>query len=304
MDQALTLREMVKKKAKLPTTTQRIGTNSFTRVLAVTSGKGGVGKTNVVANLAFAFTKLAKKVLILDADLGLANIDVMLGLTPKFNFSHILRGEKTISDIIIEGPWGIKILPASSGIQELTALTEEQKMQLINELDGLDGFIDILLIDTAAGISSNVIYFNLAAQEIVVVVSPEPPSITDAYALMKILSTRYSEKHFKLIINSVDSSKEAEDVFRNLHMTAERFLNISIDYLGYILRDENVVKAVRKQKLVAEIYPESKASQCFFRIANKIASVPPLYFPTGNIQFFWKQLLQRDEVKAQDDRDL
>lgn len=298
MDQALTLREMVRKKAELPTTTQRIGTNSFTRVLAVTSGKGGVGKTNVVANLAFAFTKLAKKVLILDADLGLANIDVMLGLTPKFNFSHVLRGEKTISEIIIEGPWGIKILPASSGIQELTALTEEQKMQLINELDGLDGFIDILLIDTAAGISSNVIYFNLAAQEIVVVVSPEPPSITDAYALMKILSTRYSEKHFKLIINSVDSSKEAEDVFRNLHMTAERFLNISIDYLGYILRDENVVKAVRKQKLVAEIYPESKASQCFFRIANKIASVPPLYFPTGNIQFFWKQLLQRDEVKA------
>jgi len=294
MDQALTLREIASKRIK--SSVQKI--DSFTRVLAVTSGKGGVGKTNVVANLGFAFTKLGKKVLILDADLGLANIDVLLGLTPKFNFSHVLQGRKTISEIMIEGPEGMKILPASSGVQELTALTEEQKMQLINELDGLDGSIDILLIDTAAGISSNVVYFNLAAQEIVVVASPEPTSITDAYALIKVLSTRYSEKHFKLIINYVSSPKEAEEVVHNLQITAERFLNVSIDYLGHILRDENVVRAVRRQKLVVELYPESKASKCFFQIANKISSLPPVHLPTGNIQFFWRQFFQRNAVRT------
>jgi len=162
--------------------------NSNTRVIAITSGKGGVGKTSIVGNLGYAFAKTGKKVLILDADLGLGNLDVLLGLAPKFNLSHVILGEKSIEEILIEGPGKMKILPASSGIQELTSLTKDQKVQILKQLDSLIGSVDVLLIDSAAGISSNVMDFNATAQEIVVVVSPEPTSITDAYALMKVLN--------------------------------------------------------------------------------------------------------------------
>jgi len=171
------------------------------RVIAITSGKGGVGKTNIVANLGYALCKAGKRVLIFDADLGLGNLDVLLGLTPRYNLSHVLEGQKRLSDIVISGPGQLKILPASSGIQELTRLTHSQKMNLYTDLNVLLADYDIVLIDTAAGISSNVLYFNASANEIMVVVTPEPTSITDAYALMKILSVKYQEKHFRLLVN-------------------------------------------------------------------------------------------------------
>ncbi|MBW2708821.1 MAG: AAA family ATPase, partial [Deltaproteobacteria bacterium] len=157
-----------------------------TRVIAVTSGKGGVGKSNIVANLGFVISRLGKKVLILDADLGLGNLDVLLGLAPKYNLSHVITGAKTISEIVIEGPGKVKILPAPSGIQELSDLTDEQELRMFTALDSLIDSVDYFLIDTGAGISSNVMRFNSSAPEIIVVVSPEPTSITDAYALMKV----------------------------------------------------------------------------------------------------------------------
>ena len=159
------------------------------RVISVTSGKGGVGKTNVVTNLAMALASAGQKVLVWDADLGLANIDVLLGLKPEFNIQHLLNGEKSLREILVEGPGGFKIMPASSGIQELSHLGEGQKVRLLSELDEYDDDLDYLLIDTGAGISSNVMYFNMAAQERIVVVTPEPTSITDAYALIKVMST-------------------------------------------------------------------------------------------------------------------
>jgi flagellar biosynthesis protein FlhG len=168
-----------------------VNRRSNTRIIAITSGKGGVGKTSIVANLGYAFGQLGKKVLILDADLGLGNLDILLGLAPKYNLSHVITGEKNITEITLEGPGNIKILPASSGIQELTLLTTKQRDHILAELDLLIEPVDILLIDTAAGISSNVMHFNAAAQEIIVVVAPEPTSITDAYALMKVLSLNY-----------------------------------------------------------------------------------------------------------------
>ncbi len=265
---------------------------SNTRIIAITSGKGGVGKTNIVGNLGFALSQSGKKVLILDADLGLGNIDVLLGLAPKYNLSHFIAGEKSISEIIIKGPGNMNILPASSGIQELTKLTKEQKIQILIELDSLIDHIDILLIDTAASISSNVMYFNASAQEIMVVVTPEPTSITDAYALMKVLSLKYSEKHFKLLVNLASSEQDAHEVFRQLNMVANRFLDISIEYSGCVLFDKNVTKGVRRQKIVSELYPNTCASRCYASLAKKICKSSTRHFSKGDTSFFWKDLLQ------------
>jgi len=264
------------------------------RVIAITSGKGGVGKTSIVANLGYAFTKMGKKVLILDADLGLGNLDVLLGLAPKYNLSHVIMGERTIEEILVEGPGQMKILPASSGIQELTHLTRDQKIQIFTQLDGLIDSVDILFIDTAAGISSNVMDFNATAQEIVVVVSPEPTSITDAYALMKVLSLKYSEKVCKLLVNMATRPEEGREVFRQLHLVTDRFLDITNEYLGCILYDERVTRGVKNQKIVSELYPDTQASRCFKDLARKIANMPPLNLPKGGSNLFWRHLVQNN----------
>lgn len=275
MDQAVTLRRLADPNK-----------GRETRVISITSGKGGVGKTNVVTNLAIALSRMGKKVLVLDADLGLGNIDILLGLAPRYNLRHLLSGEKAISEIIVEGPSGILILPASSGFEELTALSMEQQLSLLSAIGKINDRIDILLIDTGAGISSNVLYFNLAAQDIIVVVSPEPTSITDAYALMKILSTRHNEKRFGLLVNLAKTPLEAKEVYKRLSSVADRFLNISIDYLGDIPFDDHLPLAVCQQKAAFELFPNSRASKAFLNLARQISELPMPAFPKGNIQFF------------------
>lgn len=260
------------------------------RVIAITSGKGGVGKTNIVANLGYALSQMGKQVLILDADLGLGNLDILLGITPKYNLSHVVDGEKTLSEIAVEGPGEMYILPAASGIQEVTQLSHEQRQRLIEALYQYTDAIDVLLIDTAAGISSNVMSFNAAAHEIMVVVSPEPTSITDAYALMKILSLKYGSKQFRLLVNLVSSTDEAYDVYRQLKLVAGRFLDITIEYFGYVLADKNVPRCVRRQRVVSELFPGSQASQCFYALARKMCSPPP--GRKNPQEDFWKNLLQ------------
>ena len=273
-----------------PKNTRRVrGSNS--RVIAITSGKGGVGKTNIVGNLGYAFAKLGKKVLILDADLGLGNLDVLLGLAPKYNLSHVILGERKIDEILVEGPAKMNILPASSGIQELTNLNKDQKIEILTQLDLLIDSVDVLFIDTAAGISSNVMDFNATAQEVVVVVSPEPTSITDAYALMKVLSLKYSGKACKLIVNMVRRPEEGREVFRQLQIVTDRFLDITIEYLGYVLFDGKVTKGVKTQKIVSELYPDTPASRCFADISRKIANMSPLNLPKGNSNLFWRHLV-------------
>ena len=264
---------------------------SNARVIAITSGKGGVGKTSIVGNLGYAFTKLGKEVLILDADLGLGNLDVLLGLAPKYNLSHVILGEKTINEILVEGPGKMKILPASSGIQELTNLTKDQKIQILTQLDLLIDSVDIVFIDTAAGISSNVMDFNATAQEVVVVVSPEPTSITDAYALMKVLSLKYSGKACKLMVNMVSRPEEGREVFRQLQIVTDRFLDITIEYLGYVLFDRKVTKGVKNQKIVSELYPDTPVSRCFTDISRKISRMAPLKLPEGGSNLFWRHLV-------------
>ncbi len=264
---------------------------SKARVIAITSGKGGVGKTSIVGNLGFAFAKSGKKVLILDADLGLGNLDVLLGLAPKFNLSHVIMGEKSIEDILIEGPGNMKILPASSGIQELTNLSKDQKIRVLKQLDLLIDNMDILFIDTAAGISTNVMDFNATAQEVVVVVSPDPTSITDAYALMKVLSLKYSGKTCKLIVNMVKNSQEGREVFRQLNLVISRFLDITLAYLGCILFDGNFAKGVKNQKIVSELFPDTLASKCFKDISRKISTMPSDNLPAGGSNLFWEHLI-------------
>jgi flagellar biosynthesis protein FlhG len=263
--------------------------------IAVASGKGGVGKTNLVANLAIAFKRLGRRPMIIDADLGLSNIDVLLNLAPRYNIQHLLRGEKSLKEILVQGPEGILILPASSGVQELTSLNEFQRLRILEEFDSLDLDIDTLLIDTSAGISENVAFFCIAAQEIIVVTSPEPTAITDAYALIKVLFNRYQEREFHILVNSVRTETEAVEVFKRLSIATERFLNISINYLGFIPLDYSVPKAVRAQKAFISAYPECLASIQVMEIASQILDTEKKKGPKGSLQFFIGNLVSAGE---------
>jgi flagellar biosynthesis protein FlhG len=262
-----------------------------TRVLSITSGKGGVGKTAVVSNVAVSLAKQGKKVLIIDADLGLANVDVVLGLSPEYNLNHFFSGERSLKEVMVEGPYGIKVLPAGSGVQEFTRLDGQLKMRLIDSLDALEEQFDVVLIDTEAGISDNVTYFNVAAQDILVVTTPEPTAITDAYALMKLLSTQYHQKRFLLAVNSVRGADEGLDVFEKLTMVSGRYLDIFLDYLGCIPFDRKMHESVRQQKVMVDLYPDHKVAKSFVELAENLVDTPMNTQSQGTLQFFWKQFL-------------
>jgi flagellar biosynthesis protein FlhG len=294
-DQADTLRQMARSAKQAGQNSRNASQTTDQdgiRVISVTSGKGGVGKSNVVANLAMALASLGKKVLIIDADLGVGNLDVLLGLSPQFNLNHVLCGEKSLPEIIVEVNDGIKLIPAGSGVQEYTSLGQHEKLKLLDELDMLEEEFDIMIIDTEAGISENVTYFTVAAQEILVVVTPEPTSITDVYALIKLLATRYSEHHFKVLVNMARDSEDALEVFRKLANVAGRFLDISLDYLGCVVRDERLIDSVKKQKAVYELYPDSDASNCFTTLAKRVVENSRQTRLKGNIQFFFRRYLE------------
>jgi len=293
MDQAVHLREKAKEiREKNRPKVSESGIRPDLRVIAVTSGKGGVGKTNVTANLAIALAKKGKRVLVLDADLGLANMDILLGLTPQYNIQHILDGRKVLAEVIVEGPSNIKVLPAASGVVKMTNLSEDERLRLLSEFENYDEPLDILLIDTGAGISENVMYFLVAAQQTIIVATPDPTSITDAYAVMKVLSTEYSENRFLLLPNNVPGERAAKKIYEDLSSVASRFLNISIDLIGYIPADNHVQKAVRNRKAVLEMFPDSDASVAFQQLADRLLSTPVEKELKGNIQFFWRRLLK------------
>ena len=280
-DQAYTLRKIFEEGQS----------TSSPKVLSVTSGKGGVGKTSIVVNMAILLASRGNKVLVLDADLGLANIDVMLGLTPKHNIKHVLDGQCHLEDILIEGPGGIQIIPASSGIQEMADLSHEQQLCLMNSLDYFEQDIDYMLIDTGAGISKNVMYFNTAAQEIIVVVTAEPTSMTDAYALIKVLRKRYGVKRFDLIVNNVSSKVEGDQVARKLTMVCERFLgDVTLDMLGSIPNDSGITECIKGQKAFVGVNPSGEASKRLERIVKRLERTNSTQ-SNGNIQFFLKRML-------------
>lgn len=276
MDQAGTLRRLVKSGVTMPGTLDAAysgsaGPGGMIRTIAVTSGKGGVGKTNMVVNLGYALTKLNKKVLIFDADVGLGNINVLLGTAAKYNLYHVLSGERDMEQIMIEGPGGMKILPAASGIQEMSQLTRNQKMFLSQEFDRMAGNFDVLLLDTGAGISSNVTYFCSMARDVLVIAMPEPTSLTDAYALIKVAYEKHMLKKFKLVVNFARNDKEAREIYRQLSAVIDKFLpRVVLDYMGYVLRDDNIPKSVKQQKALLETYPFSKSGKCFEDLADRI----------------------------------
>ena len=285
MDQTATLRQAVAIKEP-----ERV-----VRVVAVTSGKGGVGKTNVTANLAVALAHLGRRVMVLDADVGLGNLDVLLGLAPPYTLADVLSGRRQLRDVVFPGPGGIKVLPAGSGFQNLTALSDHQIRELQSEMDQLQEECDVLLIDTGAGIGRNVTSFATMAQDIIVVATPEPTSLTDAYALMKVLSTQYSERRFRLLVSMTRTATDGRDVYRKLSLVAERFLHISIDFLGSIPYDPRLTDAVCQQKPLVELYPQSKAAQAFLGLAHDVAGWPLPESPKGGLQFFWGSLLRKDQ---------
>jgi flagellar biosynthesis protein FlhG len=241
------------------------------KILAVTSGKGGVGKTNVVANLSVSLSELGKKVVVLDADFGLANLDVLLGLTPRYHLGHVLFGNKTLTEIMVQGPRGIRIIPASSGLQRMSELTLAQRNHLVASFAHLDTETDYFIIDTAAGISRNVIHFLLSAQEVIVVSAPEPTAIVDAYAVIKIILAEDHNKSVQVLINSVDHADDAHEVFCQINSVVKRFLNREVDYLGHIERDSHVPQAVRSQMVVTHRFPNAPASRCFRELARRVA---------------------------------
>ena len=265
MDQANTLRRIVQHQQRTQPTPQPLG--AAPRVIAITSGKGGVGKTNTVLNLSLALSRLQRRVLLLDGDMGLANVDVLLGLTPRFTLEHVLNGQRDVNDVVLQGPHGLRILPSSSGISELSELTVDEQTRLFNELRRVDDEVDYLFIDTGAGISSNVLRFNACAGEVYLVVSPEPTSMTDAYALMKLLSIKYHVRRFGLIANQVNSEQDGRAVYDRLNRVCSQYLQANLTYLGSVPFDRHIHKAVRQQRALMDAYPGAPAAKAIARIA-------------------------------------
>tara|TARA_R110001606_G_scaffold361754_7_gene515305 strand:- start:219005 stop:219880 length:876 start_codon:yes stop_codon:yes gene_type:complete len=262
------------------------------KVIAVASGKGGVGKTNITVNLGVALATQGKQVLLLDADLGLANIDVMLGLHPQYNLQHVLNGSKTLAEIIVEGPAGLKIIPAASGVQKMAELSPAEHAGMIQAFSEMDQHIDVLLIDSAAGIADSVVSFTRAAQEVIVVVCDEPASITDAYAFIKLLSREYKVDHFHIIANMCRTIQEGRELFNKISMVCDRFLEVNLDFMGIVPFDEDLRRAVKKQRAVVEYLPRSKSAVAFTHLAKKIEFWPVQKQPRGNMEFFVERLIQ------------
>ncbi len=266
MDQAAVLRQLAGKTES----------GSGTKIITITSGKGGVGKTSISVNLALAIAATGKKVLVFDADLGLANINVLLGVIPKYNLYHVIKGIKNLEDIIIHTPEGVDIIAGASGFSMLANMGERERNSLLAAFDSLTGY-DILIIDTGAGVSSNVTGFTLPAHEVIVLTTPEPTAITDAYGIIKSIVLEAPNKQIKLLVNRVTSSLEGKKVAERVVNISNQFLNVKIESLGFIYEDENVSRSIRRQKPFYVLFPKSRASSCLNVITAKLLNleVPP-----------------------------
>ena len=256
----------------------------FVKTIAIASGKGGVGKSNITASLAIALSKLGKNIVLVDADLGLSNITTLLNRRARHTIQDLLGGAVALQDVLIDGPHGIKILPAGEGVQDLTRLSEFQRLKLLEAFDSYDGDIDIMLIDNSAGISENVTFFCSAAQDVIIVTTPEPTAWVDAFHLIKVLHTEYEENTFHVLVNAAGTEAEADRVFRTLMRATDRFLNISLDYLGYLPYDEDVKQAVRSQTAFIDLFPGKFISLRVHEIAARMVEMPDKI--KGTLQFF------------------
>lgn len=268
MDQAQKLREKVSQINNSPP--------NNTRVIAITSGKGGVGKTSLSVNLAIQLQQQGKRVIIIDADFGLANVEVMLGIRPTYNLSDLIYNNKSVEDIITEGPEGVGFISGGSGVQDLVNLDKSNIKILISKLAKLDTLYDVVIIDTGAGIADSVLEFVVSSPEVIVIVTPEPTSITDAYSLLKAVNRKKefktSNKSIKVISNRVSDEAEGMEIYNKLSIVVSKFLNINLEYLGYILHGKEASKAVIEQKPITMSYPNSGVTKCFINISEKLVN--------------------------------
>ena len=289
MDQAQHLRNIVK--------AQECNVVKQARVITVTSGKGGVGKSNLAVNLGVWFRKLGKRVIIFDADFGLANVEVLFGRVPKYNLSDVIYGERKITDIISEGPMGIGFVSGGSGIISLNNLDELQVRHLIRSLSELNTLCDILIIDTGAGVGDTVLEFAVASPEVLLVTTPEPTSITDSYSLVKAMykSPKFDEKMTKIrmVANKVGSAEEASNLYHKLNSVVGRFLHGSVDYLGLVPSDKSLENAVMHQQIVSVATPGAKSSKAFEQLAKNILGDESPQNNTWGLTDFFKNFISR-----------
>jgi flagellar biosynthesis protein FlhG len=268
------------------------------KIIAVSSGKGGVGKTNVSVNMAISMARQGKEVLLLDADLGLANVDVQLGLTTEYDLSHVIKGERTLDEIIVEGPSNIKVIPASTGLSEMANLGPAEQMGLVNAFSELSCVIDVMIIDTGAGISDSVINFCGASQDVIVVVHDEPASITDAYAFIKVMSKKHNVRRFHVLANMTHHAREGRELFIKLSKATDRFLDVVLSYIGAVPFDGNLRKAIQHQRAVVEAFPYSPSSLAFKRITKQINNWPDNVRTDGQMKFFVERMIMSDMVQS------
>lgn len=242
------------------------------RTIAITSGKGGVGKTAFTINVGVALSELGKRVCIVDADLGTANVDVLLNMTPRYNLAHVINGERNIFDVLLQGPRGLVVLPGGSGLQELTDLDERQFGKLLAQFHRLERYADVMLLDTGSGLSRSVTNFVQAADETVVLTTPEPHAITDAYALIKVASRNGADLKLQLVVNRVQNDAEAGEIARKMMFASQRFLETDMRFLGHVVDDPSVSRAIRQQQDLLTAYPKSRAADGFRRIAARLVA--------------------------------
>jgi flagellar biosynthesis protein FlhG len=260
--------------------------SSSVRAVCIASGKGGVGKTHVTVNLGVALASQGKQVMVLDADLGMANVDVVLGLHAVRNLAHVLRGECRLEDIVLEGPEGVRVVPAGSGVREMLDMSHGQQAGLINAFSSIGEDLDYLLVDSPAGLSDGVTMFSRAAHDVVVVVCDEPASITDAYAVIKRLSRDHDVTRFHVLANRVVSVRHGWDLFGKVNRVASQFLDVTLDFCGAIPEDPKLRYAVQSQRSVVEAYPTSRSSAAFKRLAAHVEEWSPPVAVSGHLQFF------------------
>ncbi len=271
---------------------------SHPNVISVTGGKGGIGKTNVSINLAIALSKLKQRILLFDADLGLANVDILLGLKSHLSIADVLNEKASLNEILIPGPSNIKIIPAASGIEKLSTLSTQESHNLIRAFSSLNPIFDTMIVDTAAGISNQVLNFLSASQEVIVVVCNDPSSLTDAYALMKVMHKQYGVDRFHVLANRVNSKAEGQALFQKLHKTAERYLDTVLHYIGHLPYDEHLIQAMRAKRAVIDMFPHAPISIAFKGIAKGLLRWPAKTTPHNNISFFFENLFNTPQSQA------
>jgi flagellar biosynthesis protein FlhG len=269
------------------------------QVIAVTGGKGGVGKTSVAVNLATTLASTGRRVMLLDGDLGLANVDVFLGLSPRHTMAHVLSGERTLEEIILESPHGIHVVPGASGVAELANLSAAGHLNLVQAFSALSTRVDTLIVDTSAGIAHGVVQFAQAAQHVLLVVCDEPASMTDAYALAKVLSRNHNVTRFHVLANMVRIPGEGVALFEKLQRVTSRFLDVTLEYVGEIPEDSYLRRAIREQRPVTVAFPASPASRAFKKLALKADKWPVPDCPRGNLEFFVERLVRRPPARLE-----